>query len=58
MEDEIDERAFKSLVRAAAALNARQLGGRAGLPSLEEVESFLGSSPIPHPRHQDGSRPS
>ena len=47
-----------SLASAAAALNARQLGGRAGLPSLEEVESFLGSSPIPYPRHQDGSRPS
>jgi sugar/nucleoside kinase (ribokinase family) len=30
---------------AAAALNARHLGGRSGLPTLSEVESFLRSSP-------------
>ncbi len=37
-----DAAAFAS---AAAALNARRLGGRAGLPTLEEVETFLASSP-------------
>jgi sugar/nucleoside kinase (ribokinase family) len=30
-----------SLASAAAALNARTLGGRAGLPTLDEVQAFL-----------------
>jgi sugar/nucleoside kinase (ribokinase family) len=30
---------------AAAALNTRRLGGRAGLPTYEEVDAFLASSP-------------
>jgi sugar/nucleoside kinase (ribokinase family) len=38
-----------SFASAAAALNARQRGGRAGLPTLEEVEAFLASSPPQHP---------
>ena len=32
------------LASAAAALNARQLGGRTGLPTMAEVESFLRAS--------------
>jgi len=38
-----------ALASAAAALNARCLGGRAGLPTLEEVEAFLASSPPRYP---------
>ncbi len=33
------------LASAAAALNARHLGGRLGLPTMAEVESFLASPP-------------
>ncbi|MBM3120629.1 MAG: carbohydrate kinase family protein [Chloroflexi bacterium] len=33
------------LASAAAALNARHLGGRLGLPTMAEVDSFLGSPP-------------
>lgn len=44
---------------AAAALNARQLGGRAGLPSWPEVQAFLESSPeeIPSAPKEANRRP-
>ena len=34
---------------AVAALKCRALGGRAGIPSLSEVEAFLGSEPETYP---------
>jgi sulfofructose kinase len=34
-----------SLASAVAALNSQRLGGRAGLPTLEQVRSFLASKP-------------
>jgi sugar/nucleoside kinase (ribokinase family) len=37
-----------AIASAAAALNARRLGGRRGLPTLAEVEAFLASSPSLH----------
>jgi sugar/nucleoside kinase (ribokinase family) len=37
------------LASAAAALNARALGGRAGLPTLAQVEAFLSSHPPEYP---------
>lgn len=37
----MDLRDTSSLASAAAALNTRGLGGRAALPNLEEIESFL-----------------
>lgn len=44
-----------SLASAAAALNARRLGGRAGLPTRDEVEAFLASSPPEYPAPPPGS---
>jgi len=38
-----------ALASAAAALNAQHLGARQGLPTLEEAETFLASSPPQHP---------
>jgi len=32
-----------SLASAVAALNSQHLGGRGGLPTLEQVEAFLAS---------------
>ncbi len=34
---------------AAAALKCRELGGRAGIPTLEELEAFLADPPPRHP---------
>lgn len=34
---------------AAAALKCRELGGRAGIPSLEELDAFLSDPPPRHP---------
>ncbi len=34
---------------AAAALKCRELGGRAGIPTLEELEAFLKNPPPRYP---------
>jgi sugar/nucleoside kinase (ribokinase family) len=37
----LDLRSTAELASAAAALNARKLGGQQGLPTLPEVQAFL-----------------
>jgi sugar/nucleoside kinase (ribokinase family) len=40
-----EERKAARLASAVAAMNARWLGARAGLPSLAEAEAFLADHP-------------
>lgn len=46
----LDLRSSAALASTAAALNARTLGGRAGLPTLAEVQAFLESGSAADPR--------
>ncbi len=46
----MDLRSTARLASAAAALNARALGGRQGLPTLDEVQVFLAAHPDGHAR--------